>query len=267
MRKSFVFGFLAIALVSQAEAQELRIGHLEATDDPGGINWVFFHCEQKDSVLECDMFQTLIQHELSQDQRAAYVNESMRDDPLKLLTDKGFCEGMAATMDAMRTGKWKDGRPVSRAPVQSILLVFGAADQACRNPNLNTARQFFEAMADQKMKTCKVLNDYSHSSFKWNSSNQSWVFQNGPSGPCAIIATGTLERDRNANSAASKLAAESGLAGFWLYTERHIYTNRSGVLGHGLSCNEFADLTLHYTWQAAPNSNFGECAIIENNMN
>gem|GEM_PF-5891430 len=120
-------------------------------------------------------------------------------------------------------------------------------------------------MADQKMKTCKVLNDYSHSQFKWNLPTQSWIFQSGPTGSCGIVIVGTLERDKNADSSASKLATATGAAGFWLYTERHMYTDRSGVLPNGLSCGGFPDITLHYTWKAA--LNFSDCMIIENWMN
>ncbi len=40
---------------------------------------------------------------------------------------------------------------------------------------------------------------------------------------------------------------------------------RNGMLPNGLSCNEFPDTTLHYTWRAA--LNYSECTIIENGMN
>jgi hypothetical protein len=34
-----------------------------------------------------------------------------------------------------------------------------------KNPNLNTIRRVLEITADRKIKTCKVLNDYSHTQF------------------------------------------------------------------------------------------------------
>jgi len=266
---AFALAFIALVIASpDARSQELRIGHLEATDDPGGINWAFFHCQQNGQVMECDVFQTLIHHELSPDQRAEYINKSMQDD-LKQFTDKRFCDSVSAvkriSTDAVKTGKGADGRPISLGQAQATVLVMGAADDACRNPNLTTARHAFEAMDDQKMKTCKVLNDYSHSQFKWNLPTQSWIFQSGPTGSCGIVIVGTLERDKNADSSASKLATATGAAGFWLYTERHMYTDRSGVLPNGLSCGGFPDITLHYTWKAA--LNFSDCMIIENWMN
>jgi hypothetical protein len=258
MKQAFAVGFLMILLASSGlRAQELRIGHLEATDDPGGIDWAFFHCEQSSQILECDVFQTLIHHELSADQRAEYIDKSMQDGPTEQFTDKQFCGGIAAAKrgfeDAIKTGKGADGRPVSQRQAHEGLLIFDAVDQACRSPNLNTARRAFEVMADQKTRTCKVLNDYSHTRFTWNAPTQSWVFQSGPSGPCGTVIVGTLERDKNANGSASRLATTIGAAGFWLYIERHIFTNRNGVFPNGLSCNKFPDTTLHYTWQAALN--------------
>ena len=118
---------------------------------------------------------------------------------------------------------------------------------------LGTARRVFEATADQKLKTCKVFNDYSHSQFRWNQSTQNWVFQEGPAGPCGRVNIGILERDKSSN------------VGFWLYTERHITTNPSGTAMPGLSCSKFPDVTLNYTWRAT--SNFAECTYIENLMN
>lgn len=53
----FALGILLAPL--GAMSQELRIGHLETANDTG-INWLFFHCNQGGSTLNCSVFQTLI---------------------------------------------------------------------------------------------------------------------------------------------------------------------------------------------------------------
>jgi len=58
MRKAILMLLLAMAS-SIAAAQEVRIGHLEATND-AGINWLFFHCYQSGSFMDCSIVQTLI---------------------------------------------------------------------------------------------------------------------------------------------------------------------------------------------------------------
>jgi hypothetical protein len=229
----------------------------------------FFHCQQNAQVLECDVFQTLIRHGLSPEKRAEYINQEMQDDPVGRFADKQRCEGVAVgkkvAEDAVKTGRGADGRPVTIGQAKDLLLLMSSMDDACHNPTLDKARRFFEEMADQKMRTCKVFNDYSHSRFTLNPSTQSWVFNSGPSGPCGTVIVGTLEHDRNVSSSVSAQATAVGMGGFWLYTERHIFTNRNGMLPNGLSCNEFPDSTLHYTWRAA--LDYSEYTIIEDGMN
>jgi hypothetical protein len=125
--------------------------------------------------------------------------------------------------------------------------------QACQSPTAINIRRVFELMTDKKIKTCKVVNDYSRMQFKWNEATQSWISQEGPGGPCGTVSIGTLERDKSSS------------AQFWLYTEKKIRTNPSGTLSNGLSCSKFPEYTLHYTWRA--NANFEQCTYIQNMMN
>jgi hypothetical protein len=257
MKRQLALALFATAIaLTNASSQEIRVGHLEANDD-SGINWVFFHCHQNGQLLNCDGFQTLIYHEVKPEQRANYVNKAMQDDPLKPYSDKQFCSGIAeakrSTLEAIKTGKGADGRAVNPRQAQELLSSMSAMDDACRNPNLSTVRRALEALADQKIKTCKVLNDYSHTQFSWDQQSQSWKFSTDPNGPCGTVITGVLEHDK------------SSQAGFWLYTEKHVFTKRSGIMPNGLSCDKFSDSTLHYTWRAG--LNFTECTYVENAMN
>ena len=159
----FALGLLAAPLL--AGGQELAIGHLETSDDSGGINWLFFHCQQSDPVLRCAIFQTLIMRESG---------------------------------------------------------------------------------------NCTVVNDYSEATFNWNNVTQTWILQEGPTGPCGRISIGTLERDRDTPK-------------YWKYTERKINTKSDGVLPGGLSCKKIPDTTLQYTWRASTNR--AGCSTLKNLMN
>src|SRR5690349_14944166 len=50
----------ALVVPGVVSSQEIQIGHLETPDDTGGINWLFFHCNQARQTLKCTVFQTLI---------------------------------------------------------------------------------------------------------------------------------------------------------------------------------------------------------------
>ena len=163
--KAVLFSVYLLLTAFGANAQELRIGHLETADDTG-INWLFYHCNQNGQVLKCDVFQTLI---------------------------------------------FKNMEPM----------------------------------------TCSVVNDHSEEIFTWNPPTQSWISQEGPTGPCGRITVGTLELDQESKR-------------FWKYTMKKITTNQAGVWGNGLSCKQVPDMTLRYTWKAANNAG---CAYIKNLMN
>jgi len=243
-----------------ASAQELRIGHLETHDDTG-INWLFFHCFQQGPALECDVFQTLISHELEAAQRSADIEKTMRGtsgDAVKEFPQAfgEFCKNIgtiiATAQNAARTGKTPDGKPVNPRQIEERQRMFSLMSEACRNPNKDTVQRFFEHMVDAKIKTCQVYNDYSHMKFNFDTATQSWISQEGPGGPCGSLSVSTLKRDPKTQS-------------FWNYTEKTIRMNPSGMLPNGLSCAQFKDRTFNYTWLA--DDQVQDCVHIKNRMN
>jgi hypothetical protein len=79
-----------------------------------------------------------------------------------------------------------------------------------------------------------------------------WLSREGPIGPCGSASIATLEKDKKASSL------------YWLYTEKTLRMNPDGLLINGLSCSQFPDRVMQYTWRAA--DNFYECTHIENSM-
>src|SRR5580704_2220505 len=238
-----------------AMSQELRIGHLETADDTA-INWLFFHCVQKGQVMDCSIFQTLIWRQLTPDKRAEDIQQAMQDNPVKGFTEnfgemcKNIDQIKAAIRQSVQTGKGADGRSIDINKANDKKPFFDALADACANPTSATVRHVVETMTDQKLKTCEAVNEFSQAQFKWNDKTQSWITQEGPTGPCGRITIGDLEQDKSNNS------------GFWLYTEKHITTNPKGETSALGSCSKFPDLTLRYTWRAT--ENFKECTYIIN---
>ena len=70
--QSLFFVFAAAADFRPTWAQELNIGHLEATDD-SGINWQYYACKQSDKTLHCDIAQTFINREIEPESRDAQI--------------------------------------------------------------------------------------------------------------------------------------------------------------------------------------------------
>ncbi|HEY5306400.1 MAG TPA: hypothetical protein VIJ52_07010 [Pseudolabrys sp.] len=255
-----IVAYCGMFLVSPASAQELRIGHLETHDDTG-INWLFFHCFQQGSSLECDVFQTLITHELEAAQRAADLEKTMRGntgDAVKEFPQAfgDMCKNIgpivAAAQNAVRTGRGANGKPVNSRQAEDAQRMFSLMSAACQNPNKDTVQRWFEFMADEKIKTCQVYNEYSHMKFNYDAATQSWISQEGPVGPCGSFNVSTLKRDPKTQS-------------FWNYTEKKIRTNLSGVLQNGMTCAQLKDYTLNYTWRA--DNSWQDCEHIKNMMN
>jgi hypothetical protein len=107
-------------------------------------SWMFFDCNRNGQQMICDILQTLISHELRPEQRAAEIEKSMQGDPVKEFRD-GFgkeCQEMGqakdVAMQAIKTGKGPDGRPVNVKEIQDNMPVFNAMADACASPNVNT---------------------------------------------------------------------------------------------------------------------------------
>jgi hypothetical protein len=181
----------------------------------------------------------------------------MQGDPVKEFRDgigkDDFCQQMGQAKDvgmqAIKTGKRPDGGPVNVKELQDNMPLFNAMADACANPNLNTVRRVFEMLTDRKIRTCKVLNLYSKIQFKWNEQTQNWISQEGPSGSCGTVNISTLKQDKPLGSV------------FWVYTQKRIFTNPSGVLANGVACSKFSEQLTTYSWQTPPT--LADCKYIQ----
>jgi hypothetical protein len=247
--------FALVLLSVSANAQQITFGHLETKDDVG-INWLYFHCNQTGQGLDCDVFQTLIMHELARADRDAEVKKMLEGNAVEDFkkgtggtaeTCKAIDESAANIDQMIKTGKGPNGVDVDPREIREY---FTAMSDVCKNPTLDNLKRMAEMLADSRVNTCTIHNDYSRIHFKWNPQTQSWVSQEGPIGPCGTINIGTLEPDPS-------------VKGFYNYTEKRIYTNPNGVTsmpGKNLSCKELPEHTLSYTWHAQ--DNLSQCVHI-----
>jgi hypothetical protein len=253
-----VAAFLLLVISAAiGNAQELAIGHLETSDDTG-INWLNFNCNQNASRLSCEVFQTLIMHKVEGSNRDSEVQKQMTGNVVQDFQNAfgETCKNIDQLTEMIRktveTGIGMDGRKVNREQALDGKAYFDNLADACRHTDLKTVRKFVETNIDKDVHTCRVVNSHSHIDFSYEPSTKTWVSNEGPSGVCGSITAGILEKDPKSKS------------NFWLYTEKVIRTIPGGILSNGLSCSNFPDRTMHYTWRAA--SNFLQCTYIENAM-
>src|SRR5262249_34924337 len=112
---------------------------LETKDDPDATgNWVFFQCTKHNQSMVCDVFQTLISHELRLEDRDSDIEKQMIS--VEEFRDAFNCERVAqyktAAMQSIKTGKGVDGRVVNVKEVQDGMAFMNAVAEACANTTL-----------------------------------------------------------------------------------------------------------------------------------
>jgi hypothetical protein len=259
LRSLFKLAIAAVLLFSSGmpvNAEEMDIGHLETANDTG-INWLNFHCNRNGGSLSCDVFQTLIAHKVEPDQREKEISKKLSGNVVEEFK-KAFgttCDNLGKIQPlvnkSVETGIGQDGRKLNPNQAREAKIFLDSMAAACEHTNITAIRRFVEIGVDKDIHTCRVINSHSHMDFSLDPAAQVWISREGPTPSCGTVSVGTLEKDKG--------------SAFWLYTEKVVRANPSGSLPNGLSCSNFHDRTMHYTWRAA--DNFVECTHIENGMN
>jgi hypothetical protein len=232
-----------------AFAEEVRIGHLETSDDTG-INWLYFRCERPTATqMRCDLFNTLIYKKKSDAEIDADLKQLTNAD---LLTEfnKIFgesCKSLVENEGELKAGIGMDGKPINPRNAASSGAMMKWVIEGCKTPTRDGASRVFKLMAEQERRTCNVHNAHSQMIFSWNPQTNSWISREGPTGPCGTFVLGTLTQDSKAK--------------FWSYVQKTLRTNPKGVLPTGLSCGLFPEHTMNYSWQTM--STVEGCEFIE----
>jgi hypothetical protein len=236
---------------------EINIGHLEATDDVG-IDWQHYSCENRNNVLHCHIFQTLINHQVDPQDRDKTIAEKLKGttaDSFKAeMGDTcGHMTEMRAAIEAkLSTGKKANGQPLSKQETADTRATFATLEATCKNTTPENLRRFVELDVDQSVRTCVIQNQHYEDTFHWNERMKAWESRSKEVGPCGSITETRLQHDPASPT-------------LWLSEERHMYVKQNGMLPDGRSCSIFpAERTYHFTWQAADNA--VECTYIKNNM-
>jgi hypothetical protein len=221
-------------------AEEVRIGHLETSDDTG-INWLYFRCYKPNAMqMRCDVFQTLIYKKKSEAEIEADLKKLAAADLLtefnKIFGDS--CKSLVENEGNINAGIGMDGKPINPRNAASSGAMVKWVVAACKTPTRESASRVFKSMAEQERRTCNVHNDHSLLTFIWNPQTNSWTSREGPTGPCGTFVLGTLAQDAKTS--------------FWSFVQKTLRTNPKGTLPAGQSCGLFPEHTMNYSWQTMP---------------
>lgn len=244
----------AICLMSAAAAQEVSIGHLETNNDTG-INWLFFHCNKiaNGAQMACDIFQTYIMKAKTEAQVNYEIKQHEGVDALAEFNAnfRSDCPNIIENVPKMEAGIDKGvdlfGKPINLRVVRAGISAAKEILEVCRHPTQESARQLFVDLTKRQAHTCKVHNSYSKSTFTFNPQTNSWISQDGPTGPCGTIQIGSLTQDPKNR--------------FWSYVEKTLRTNFNGVLPNGQSCKMYPEHTMNYSWHTTTTAE--GCDLIE----
>jgi hypothetical protein len=240
--------------IGGGRAQEIRIGHLETSDDVG-INWLFFQCNQEGASLGCDVFQTLIMRKTKPEDRKVEIDKLMQGNPIDNF-NKAFgtsCDSIVANEQKLLDGIQLNGNKLDKRLIPQTKATMIPLLSACKNTTIDSVRKIFESMIDLSINTCRIHSNYSRMKFTYNTDIKSWVSIEEPVGPCGYVTTGILTKDRETGDI------------FYNYNEKQIRTIPDGVgtfpNGKPMLCSSFQDHNLKYTWRTA--HTFEGCTYVE----
>jgi hypothetical protein len=121
-----------------ASAEELEIGHLEATDD-AGVNWQYYDCNKAGNTLHCHIFQSFINREVEPKDRQSQIEQRAKD-----ISPDDFRQQFGSScsnVDAIRTsllaslstGRNADGTPLGKQESIDMRESIDLLQAACKN--------------------------------------------------------------------------------------------------------------------------------------
>jgi hypothetical protein len=203
--------------------------------------------------MDCTVFQTLISRVTDPKDRTKAIETkvgAMMNDPKGL--DPKECEQIKAAFEQVKSFKGKTSDPYERVPTMNGLSPeawqledFKANVEAllavCGSKRPEIYRKLAEISVDKEIRTCRVVHFVSKAAFELDPNTRKWITKEGPKGACGAMSVGTLEHDDEVDV---RFRGDT----FWKFTDRKFYTNPSGQ-GGLVSCSDFKDSTLHYTWK------------------
>jgi len=226
-------------------------------DASGARNAISIDCQRiyQSTQLKCKFFQMTVSYKLEPDELEASISaeiekvntdpEALGDDPLEEV--RKICP--ADNQDrAEIEGKLRE---LSKGPrkdyAEGMLQVF---KEACNAKDISDAKRVYIKLvtlgSQNNAVTCKVWPNHWEEIFEYHNTleSQYWVTKSEPQGECGIINVSTLKKDGKF---------------FWKYDSRRVVTNSEGG-GALLSCKNFEDRTVSYTWN--PREHDVNCKVI-----
>ena len=214
-------------------------------DGSGAKNAISMSCKRdyQGEKLNCDFIQMTVSYELDpkdfdktiaeEIQKINTDDSALGKDPIKEV--KKFC--FSSRKDKNKISDYF--REMSKGPRKEYAeKMLSISDGACTANSISDVRKIAIKLSTLAKKwetmTCKVRsNSWSETFVHHNTADaQYWVTKSEPQGDCGVINVSTLKKDG---------------AYFWNYESKRIVTNKEGKTAL-LSCNEFEDRTVKYTW-------------------
>ena len=242
LRKT-LFATLALAplpAMSQPNAGSL-VGKVDG--DP-----MYYEClaTQDSNKINCDFVQVLLSNkEKPEDLEAALstIPEILADEAGEMEELCGATlpqlSGILALLERGESIDPDTPVPADPADVEYMRTSVVALQNLCQDRTAENAEALLRLTHERAAKTCTAfINKYSQSFVKV--SEELWVVESAPAGPCGIIQT-------------SRFVVPKEGAGFlWEYIAQKVVTNKTGTTEMGVQCSDLDEREVLYSWRGGP---------------
>jgi len=208
----------------------------------------------RDERLSCKFMQTRVRKKLKPEEVPNKIAEfDNLPDSEKMPTAKD-CEEIPKMLEDFERRR-KSGelaKSVHPKDLENALSQMHSYQKACETGDMQFIRSAMLASLEQDTRTCLVSSHSFEQTFR-RVSDDVWVVDDRPDGPCGVVELSRFEPD---NQADTKLT-------FWNYVARKAVTNPKGQLVLDVKCSDLDEETYIYSWRASDAPKWAQCEKIE----
>ena len=197
-------------------------------------------------VVTCDMAQVAIRKQADASGLKEKIDKALEElrtgKPMSQEECNGYSKFVAAlsgaTTDLPEELKLELSKKWPAEQKQDLVKLITAMLNYCRSPSAATMTEFARTQHEQETRTCLVSTNIFTQTFKRLAGSNSWISNDGPSGPCGTVVI-------------ARLQTEPGSVALWNYITRKTITNPDGKLSPlGGSCSQLDQTEYVYDWRS-----------------